>query len=117
MDQPTRVITTRAAGVRVKVRFGGETIADSRRALELSEETHAPVLYLPKDDVRMDLLVESDRMTHCPFKGDARYWSIRAGGREAKDAVWAYETPLASVAQIAGCVAFYPERVDGIEVG
>ncbi len=117
MDKPTRVITTRPVAKRVTVRFGGETIADSSRALELFEETHDPVLYLPKADVRMDLLVAGDRTTHCPYKGDARYWSIRVGGREARDAVWAYDSPLASVAQIAGYVAFYTDRVDGIDVG
>ena len=116
MDQPTRVISTRLAGKRVTVCFGGEVIADTSAALELFEETHNPVFYLPKVDVRMDLLVESTRSTHCPFKGDARYWSIRVGGREAKDAVWAYDTPLASVARIAGHVAFYPDRVDAVEV-
>ncbi len=117
MDKPTRVITTRAVGKGVRVRFGGETIAETSRALELFEETHDPVLYVPKADVRMDLLVASDSTTHCPFKGDARYWSIRAGGSEATDAVWAYDTPLASVAQIADHVAFYADRVDAIEVG
>ena len=69
MDHPTRVITTRPAGVRVKVRFGGETIADSRRALELSEETHAPVYYLPKDDVRMDLLGRKQPRDPLPLQG------------------------------------------------
>jgi len=116
MDHPMRVITVKPFGKRVTVRLGGETIADTEKALLLEEETHDPVLYLPKADVRMDLLAESDRSTHCPWKGDARYWSIRAGGREANDAVWGYDEPLAGVARIAGHVAFYPDRVDAIEV-
>jgi len=116
MDHPSRVIMVKPFEGRVKVRFADETIADSGNALLLEEETHAPVLYLPKSDVRMDLLVESDRSTHCPWKGDARYWSIRAGGREAQDAVWAYDTPLSGVAAIAGHMAFYETRVDAIEV-
>ena len=115
MDKQVRVITTRPAGKRIIVRFAGEAIADTTRALELFEETHEPVFYVPKADVRMDLLIASDRRTHCPWKGDARYWSIRAGGREAKDAVWAYDSPLASVAPIAGYVAFYSDRVDTLE--
>lgn len=117
MDHPARVITVKPFEGRAKVRFASETIADSGHALLLEEETHDPVLYLPKSDVRMDLLVESDRTSHCPFKGDARYWSIRAGGREAPDAVWAYDSPLPGVAAIAGHVAFYETRVDAIEVG
>jgi len=116
MDRPARTITVEPFEARVKVRFAGETIADSSHALLLREETHDPVLYLPRSDVRMDLLVASDRSTHCPWKGDARYWTIRAGGREAPDAVWAYDTPLAGVAAIAGHVAFYETRVDAIEV-
>jgi uncharacterized protein (DUF427 family) len=116
MDHPARAITVKPFEARVRVRFAGEMIADSGHALLLEEETHDPVLYLPKSDVRMDLLVASDRSTHCPWKGDARYWTIRAGGRGAQDAVWAYDTPLAGVAAIAGHVAFYATRVDAIEV-
>lgn len=115
MDEPTRLITVRPAKGRVVIRFAGEAIADSARALELSEEGYSPVLYLPRADVHMDLLVESGRRTRCPYKGEARYWSIRAGGREAADAAWAYEAPLAGVAAIAGHLAFYRDRVDAIE--
>jgi len=115
MDHSTRIITVKPAGKHVRIRFAGETIADSLHALLLEEETHDPVLYLPKSDVRMHLLIESTRSTHCPWKGDARYWTIRAGGREAQDAVWAYDSPLPAVARIAGHMAFYADRVDAIE--
>ncbi len=116
MDHPTRIITVKSFGKQVTIRFAGETIAESGSALLLEEETHDPVLYLPRTDVRMDLLTETSRSTHCPWKGDARYWTINAGGREAQGAVWAYDSPLSGVARIAGHMAFYADRVDAIEV-
>src|SRR3546814_4777249 len=71
---------------RVRVQFAGETVADSTRALLLLEQGHTPVYYFPRDDVRTKLLTPSGRSTHCPFKGDARYWSEigRASCRERR---------------------------------
>jgi len=101
---------------RVRVRFAGRVIADSRGALALHEPGHPAVCYLPCADVDMTALEASDRSTHCPHKGDARYWSIRAGDRVSADAVWCYESPFPAVAAIAGHLAFYPSRVDAIDV-
>jgi uncharacterized protein (DUF427 family) len=109
-------ITIAAGPSRVRVRFAGQVIADSRGALTLHEASYAPVLYLPRKDVDMNALAASARTSHCPHKGDARYWSIHAGGRESADAAWCYEAPLPGVAAIAGHVAFYPDRVDAIEI-
>jgi uncharacterized protein (DUF427 family) len=97
---------------RVVVRFGGETVVDTRRALALREAGLPPVLYLPREDAAMRLLVRTTRSTRCPHKGEAAYYSIRAGERETENAVWTYEQPLASVAAIAGHLAFYVDRVE-----
>ena len=101
---------------RVVVRFNGETVADSADALVLREGSLPPVHYLPVDEVRTDLLVASDHTTHCPFKGDARYWSIRVGDVTADNAVWSYPTPLVAVAAIRDRFAFYTSKVDEIAV-
>src|SRR5918993_5699128 len=97
---------------RVRVVFGGETVADSRRAKLLHEAGLLPVYYFPIEDVRMELLEESDHTTHCPFKGDASYWSVRAGDRVAENAVWSYPEPIDSARPIAGYLAFYWRKMD-----
>jgi uncharacterized protein (DUF427 family) len=105
-------ITVEAHPSRVVVRFEGETVADTRRALVLREAGLRPVLYLPREDAAMRLLIRTRHSTRCPYKGEAAYYSIRAGDREAENAVWTYERPLASVAAIAGHLAFYADRVE-----
>ena len=107
-------ITTQPAGTRVKVTLKGEVIADSRNAIALKEGSYPVVYYFPREDVKMDRLVRTEHTTHCPFKGDASYFSI---GREIKDAVWSYETPKDDMQAIKGLLAFYPNKVDAIEVG
>jgi uncharacterized protein (DUF427 family) len=97
---------------RIRVLFGGETVVDSTDAKLLHETKHLPVYYFPETDVRRDLLEPSEKTSHCPHKGDARYWSIRAGGRTATDAVWAYPDPIEHAAFLAGHVALYWDRVD-----
>ena len=112
-DHPPRRIDIEACARRVRVELGGMVVADSTRTLLLREENHPPVHYFPRDDVRMDLLTRTDHSTHCPYKGDAGYWSVIAGGRTAKDAVWSYEHPIPAMVAIAGCLAFYRDRMDG----
>ena len=108
------VTTARFAG-RVIVTAGGEKVADSHDAVVLHETGYKPVFYLPVSDVHMDLLEPSAHATRCPHKGKARYWNIKSGGRMIENAAWAYDTPFDSVAEIAGMVAFYPNKVDAIE--
>ena len=96
----------------VRAVFGGETVADSTRVKLLHETGHLPVYYFPQGDVRMDLLVLTDHSTHCPFKGDASYWSVRAEDRVAENAVWGYPEPLESCPPIAGYLAFYWGAMD-----
>ena len=100
---------------RVRVTFAGKMIADSTRALTLEEETHQPVQYIPRADVDMSLLTRTTHSSHCPFKGDAAYYSIHADGRVAENAVWTYEEPYPYVATIKDHLAFYGSRVDRIE--
>ncbi|MBT3371249.1 MAG: DUF427 domain-containing protein [Rhodospirillaceae bacterium] len=97
---------------RIRVTFNGETIADSARAQYLCETKHDPVYYFPLADVRQDLLVATDNFTHCPFKGDAAYWTVKVGEREAENAVWSYSTPYPETAEIKDYVAFYWDRMD-----
>ncbi|MEV0409116.1 DUF427 domain-containing protein [Actinoallomurus sp. NPDC050550] len=95
---------------RVRVEFGGETIADSTGAHLLFETGLLPVYYFPVADVRMDLLKPTDHTTHCPVKGQASYWTISAGGRTAENAVWGYPDPIAP--WLEGFVAFYWDAMD-----
>jgi uncharacterized protein (DUF427 family) len=97
---------------RVRVMLGGETVADSKRVKLMHETGHLPVYYFPEEDVRRDLLEESDHKTHCPFKGDASYWTVRVGDRVAENAAWSYPDPIDSTPPIAGYVAFYWNMMD-----
>ena len=96
----------------VRVMLGGETVADSKRVKLLHETGHLPVYYFPIEDVRMDLLQESELTTSCPFKGEASYWSVRAGGKVAENAAWSYPEPLDSTPPLAGYLAFYWQMMD-----
>ena len=109
---PPRRIDVDPCPARVRVEFGGEVVADSTRALVMREADYAPVHYFPRDDVRMDLLVRTDHATRCPYKGDASYWTVEAGGRTAENAVWSYEDPIPGMTGIAGYLAFYRDRMD-----
>jgi len=110
-DHPISIDTNPS---RVVVKVGGKIIADTRNALTLREASYPPVQYIPRRDVDMSALVRSGHTTYCPYKGDASYYSIPAGGDRSLNAVWTYETPFEAMAQIKDYVAFYPDRVDGI---
>jgi uncharacterized protein (DUF427 family) len=97
---------------RVRARFAGEIVLDSTRGALLHESNILPRFYVPLEDVRADLLERTDHTTHCPFKGDASYWSLRVGDSVAENAVWTYENPIAKAAWLRGLVSVYPDRVD-----
>ncbi len=97
---------------RVRAVLGGETVVDSRGVKILHETGHLPVYYFPEEDLRHDLLEESDHTTHCPFKGDASYRSVRVGDRVAENAVWGYPEPLEDAPPIFGYAAFYHDAMD-----
>jgi uncharacterized protein (DUF427 family) len=96
---------------RIRVEVGGVTVADSRRAMILHESGHQPIYYFPPEDVRADVLEDSDRHTHCPKKGDASYYTIRAGGDVVEAGAWYYPDPLAGAPPIKGLIAFYFNRM------
>ncbi len=97
---------------RVRVVWRGRAIGDSARAVELREAGYRPVVYVPRADMDMSMLERSDRVTTCPYKGQANYYSITDGKVRDDNAVWAYEAPIEGVAEIAGCLAFYPRNVE-----
>ena len=112
---PAHPITIVPTEKRVVVSISGKVIANSTDALTLREANYPPVHYIPRKDVDMEALVRSESTTYCPYKGEAAYFSIPAGGDRSIDAIWTYETPYEAVAEIRGHLAFYPHRVDAIE--
>jgi uncharacterized protein (DUF427 family) len=111
---PDHPISIDANPSHVVVTVGGKVIADTHNALTLREASYPPVQYIPRRDIDMTALTRSEHTTHCPYKGDASYYSIPAGGDRSVNAVWTYETPFEAMAQIKDYVAFYPDRVDEI---
>ena len=109
---PDHPISIERNSSRVVVSVAGRVIADTREALTLSEAHYPAVDYIPRKDVDMTLLARTDRTTYCPYKGDAAYFSIPAGGERSVDAVWTYEAPYPAVEAIRGHLAFYPDRVE-----
>jgi uncharacterized protein (DUF427 family) len=112
---PDHPITIAQNADHVRVMLDGRTVADTTRALTLREASYKPVFYIPREDADMSLLQRTAHTTHCPYKGDASYYSICAGERVAENAVWSYETPYPAMQEIGGYLAFYPNRVDAIE--
>ncbi len=109
---PEHLLYFEPIGKRVRVCFGGETVADSTRVGMLHESGHLPVYYFPLDDVRAECLQRTDHVTRCPVKGDASYWTLVVGECRAENAVWAYEQPIEAASWLAGHVAFSWDAVD-----
>ncbi len=101
---------------RIRVIFGGETIADTTRARRVLETSHPPVYYIPLDDVRPDVLERTARSSVCEWKGRAAYYTVRVAGREAPDVGWFYPDPTPAFEGIRDYVAFYPSRMDACYV-
>jgi uncharacterized protein (DUF427 family) len=97
---------------RVRGLLGGETVLDTRRGKLLHETGHLPQLYVPDEDIRADVLAPTGHATHCPFKGDASYWSVRVGDRLAENALWAYPAPLEQASWLRGYKAPYWHAMD-----
>ena len=111
---PDHPIEIQPNASRVVVTLGGQVIADTRAALTLSEANYPAVQYIPRRDVDMAALTRSEHTSWCPYKGEASYYSIPAGGDRSTNAVWTYETPFPAMAAIKDYVAFCPDRVDEI---
>lgn len=108
---PDHPITIAPKAGRVVVRFHGEVVADTTRALELHEAAYKPVLYIPRGDAKLAHYARTEHSTHCPYKGDASYFALSARGERAANAVWSYETPFPAMAAIKDHLAFYPNHV------
>jgi len=113
LEHPITITPTKR---RVTAIVNGIRIADTREALTLKEAAYPPVQYIPRKDVDMTQLQRSEHQTYCPYKGDCAYYSIPAGGERSVNAVWTYEAPYAAVSAIREYLAFYPDRVDAIEI-
>ena len=109
---PDHPITITANPKRIRVSADGVVIADTTHALTLKEATYPAVQYVPREDAKMALLARTDRVTHCPYKGRAESWSVRAGDRLGEHLAWSYPAPLPESQKIAGLIAFYNEKVD-----
>ena len=109
-------ITVSPADGRVRVTVAGRIVAESTQALRLEEKGYTPVYYLPRSDADMSLLVRTEHYTYCPYKGDCAYYNIPIGGSKSENAVWTYDKPHEAVANIKEHLAFYPSRVDAIEL-
>lgn len=95
----------------VRVMWKEREVAASERALDLVEGGGRPVVYVPREDADMSVFEPTAKHTHCPHKGEASYFTLKADGASDADAVWSYETPLDAVAAIRGYLAFYPNKV------
>lgn len=98
----------------VTVTVGGAVVAQTTRALTLREASYPPIHYIPREDVDASLIARSKTSTYCPYKGDAAYYGVPAGGERSVDAAWTYEAPFDAVSDISGHLAFYHDRVDSI---
>lgn len=112
-DHPITITPTKG---RVTVVVNGKRVADTRKALTLKEAAYPAVQYIPRRDVDLAQLQRTSHQTYCPYKGDCAYYSIPDGGERSVNAVWTYEAPYESVSSIAQYLAFYPSRVDAIDV-
>ena len=110
-------ITTIPSTKHVVVTVGGEKLAETDRPVLLDETGLPTRYYLPREDVRTDLLRPTDTRTTCPFKGQASYWSAEVDGEVYEDLVWSYENPIPQAAEIAGLLCFYPDRAELIVDG
>jgi uncharacterized protein (DUF427 family) len=108
---PDHPITITPSGKHIRVLAGDLVIADTTHALALKEASYPEVLYIPRTDADLKLVEKTSRTTHCPYKGDASYYSISAGGKVLENAIWTYETPFPAMAEIKDYLAFYPDKV------
>jgi uncharacterized protein (DUF427 family) len=109
---PDHPIRLEPAQQRWRALFNGHVIADTADALVLSEATLPPVVYFPRDDVAMEYMAGTDRHTHCPYKGDASYFTLTMDGQVAENVAWSYEQPFDAMGPIGERIAFYADRVD-----
>lgn len=117
MTDPAHTVRIKANLNQVRALFGGHVIADTSHALTVLETGLNPVLYFPREDVVMDLLSKTERHTRCPYKGVASYFTLTKDDQIAENAVWSYEDPITSVLALKGYLAFYPDKVEILQLG
>ena len=103
--------------LRVRIEFNGETVADSARAYRLLETSHPPSYYIPRADLKMELLTPNAKRSFCEFKGQAVYWDLHAGNRSSVATAWSYPSPSPAYEVLRDHLAFYSHRVDACFVG
>ena len=113
---PDHPITFATNPKRVRVRVADHVLADTADALTLQEADYAPVQYFPRGDVETGFLSETDKVTHCPYKGDATHYSMLVNGDLLENCAWSYENPNAAVEAIRGRIAFYTDKVQVYEI-
>lgn len=113
---PDHPISIERSTQHVVIKVAGRSVADTRDALVLKEANYPAVYYIPRKDADMSLLARTDHATYCPYKGECAYYSIPSAGERGTHAVWTYEHPYEAVAAIKEHLAFYPDRVDAIDV-
>ena len=116
IPDPDHPITITPARERITITVAGRHIVDTREALTLKEAAYPPVYYVPRKDVDMTQLQRASHQTYCPYKGECAYYSIPAGGERSINAVWTYEAPYPAVSEIQEYLAFYPDRVEAIQI-
>ena len=108
---PDHPISITPSGKHIRVTAGDVVIADTIKAVTLKEAAYPEVFYIPRADANMDVVTRTERVTHCPYKGDANYYSIKTGHKVLDNAIWTYETPFPAMEEIKDYLAFYPDKV------
>lgn len=113
---PDHPIALEPAPRQVRVRIQDHVIGSSDRALVLKEADYPPVIYIPREDVESSFLSKTTHASHCPYKGDASYYSLFINGALIENAAWSYEAPYPAMEAIRGMLAFYPDKLEVYEV-
>lgn len=116
MPGPDHPLTFSANPRRVRVRVENHVLADTADAVTLQEASLAPVEYFPRGDVETGFLSQTDKVTHCPYKGDATHYSMLVNGDLLENCAWSYEAPFPAAEAIKGRLAFYPDKVQVYEI-
>lgn len=114
LSHPDYQIDIRESNKRISILINSEIVADSQHALILSEQGHDPVYYFPREDIRLERLHKIEKVTFCPYKGEAIHWAIKTKDKQFKTAAWSYENPFDQVSAIKNHIAFYPDVLDHI---